>query len=82
MLDKEEDELACLDRTRLFIPPRSELEVGIGFVCLHSAWTCVRDAVLSFNSVSGSYSSTSWNSDDLMEASLISLFLFVETEPS
>ena len=81
MLDIEEDELACLDRTR-FIPPRSKLEVGIGFVCLHSAWPCVRDAVLSFNSVSGSYSSTSWNSDDLMEASLISLFLFVETEPS
>ena len=81
MLDKEEDELACLDRTR-FIPPRSKSEVGIGFVCLHSAWTCVRDEVLSFNSVSGSYSSTSWNSDDLMEASLISLFLFVETEPS
>ena len=81
MLDKEEDELACLDRTR-FIPPRSKLEVGIGFVCLHSAWTCVRDEVLSFNSVSGSYSSTSWNSDDLMEASLISLFLFVENAPS
>ena len=81
MLDKEEDELACLDLTR-FIPPLSKLEVGIGFICLPSAWTCVRDAVLSFNSVSGSYSSTSWNSDDLMEASLISLFLFVETEPS
>ena len=81
MMDKEEDELACLDRTR-FIPPRSKSEVGTCFVCLHSAWTCVRDAVLSFNSVSGSYSSTSWNSDDLMEASLISLFLFDETGPS